>query len=337
MKPPFIVAEISASHLGDRNRAIRLIEVAKDAGANAVKFQFWTPGTMALGEDVVEGGPWAGRKLADLYAEAQTPLEWIPDLMGAGHRAGIEVFGSVFDLSALEELERHGCPRYKIASFEILDLDLIDAVNATGKPVIISTGMANAQEILYAAARVDRTRLTLLHCSSAYPAPVESLNLEAIRTLQRLYGVEVGFSDHTRTTSAAAVAVAAGATVIEKHITLDRTAVGPDAGFAANPGEFKTMVERIHEVAGAMGTGILGCNQDELIHRDLRRTLHYAKDLSTGTMIQRDHLTTCRPGNGLYPIEIDRVLGHPLAFDVRRGDPVTRRSAGLAEIGGASE
>ena len=334
MNPPFIVAEISASHLGDRNRAIRLVEVAKDAGADAVKFQFWTPGTMALGQDVIQAGPWAGRKLSDLYAEAQTPLEWIPGLMAAGRRVGIEVFGSVFDLNALEELERRNCPRYKIASFEILDLDLIDAVNRTGKPVIISTGMANAQEILYAADLVAMDRLTLLHCSSAYPAPLNSLNLEAIRTMQRLYGVAVGFSDHTMTHHAAALAVAAGATMIEKHITLNATDGGPDADFAATPSEFAEMVKEAKATATIMGTGILGCNRDELIHRDLRRTLHYAQDLSTGTMIQRDHLTTCRPGNGLYPVEIERVLNHPIAHDVRRGDPVTRRSAGLAEIGG---
>lgn len=334
VKPPYIVAEVSASHLGSRNRAIDLIYHSKRAGADAVKFQFWTPGTMALGEDVIQAGPWAGRKLSGLYAEAQTPLEWIPDLMAAGARAGIEVFGSVFDHNALEELERHGCPRYKIASFEILDLDLIDAVNATGKPVIISTGMANAQEILYAADRVDRTRLTLLHCSSAYPAPMNSLNLEAIRTLERLYGVPVGFSDHTSGTGAAMMATVAGAVMIEKHITIDPADGGPDAGFAASPYVFEMMVRCVNDVVDAMGTGILGCNQDELIHRDLRRTLHYAQDLSTGTLIQREHITTCRPGNGLYPIEIDRVLNHPLAHDVRRGDPVTRRSAGLAEIGG---
>ena len=334
MKPPYIVAEVSASHLGDLPRALALIEAARDSGADAVKFQFWTPGTMALGEDVIPAGPWAGRKLADLYAEAQTPLEWIPELMGAWRRREIDVFASVFDHNALQELEKHDCPFYKIASFEILDLDLIDAVARTGKPLIISTGMANAQEILHAAARVDQTRLTLLHCSSAYPAPLNSLNLEATRTLERLYGVPVGFSDHTIGSQAAMLATVAGAVMIEKHITLDRADGGPDAGFASTPPEFKAMVQRIKEAVESMGTGILGCNQDELIHRDLRSTLHYAEDLSTGTLIQRSHLTTCRSGNGMYPVEIDRVLGHQLAHDVRRGDPVTRRSAGLAEIGG---
>ena len=318
-----IVAEVSCNHRGSLDTAILLIKEAKNAGADAVKFQFWTPGSMVLDRGYkVQEGPWVGRSLAELYETTQTPLEWIPALMQAGREIGIEVFGSVFDVDALKVLEDQGCPRYKIASFELTDLPLIRAVAATGKPIILSTGMADEREIGQALEAVGRDEgVTLLHCSSAYPAPLESLNLQAMVEMGKAWGLPVGFSDHTIGTDAAAAATAMGAVMIEKHLTT-RFGGGEDAKFSADPVEFWWLVEECRKVAQMKGLGIIGCNPDEEPHRALRRSLYFAWDMDEGVAISPDSVRTARPALGLAPARLPEVIGRTLTRAVRRGEPV---------------
>ena len=323
---PYFVAEISGNHLGSVERALQLIDAAAKAGADAVKIQTWSE--MVVTDYTIPNGPWAGRNLADLYEEVATPWEWHESLFAFARGRGITIFSSVFDTQSLQFLESLDCPMYKISSFELVDRELIRAVAATGKPMILSTGMATADEISRAVCAVNeiirRGRvLTLLKCSSAYPAPIDELNLSAIPVIRERYGVPVGFSDHTIGLTAAKTATALGATMIEKHLTLKRGDGGPDAVFSAEPVEFWAMVQACKDVARCLGNGEIGPTPAEAPQMDLRRSLFYAVDVPRGTVVAPDAIVTARPALGLPPSEKRRILGMALTRDVKRGDPVS--------------
>lgn len=276
MNPPFIVAEISANHLGSKQRALDIIVAAHKAGADAVKFQTFTPEQMVDADKVIEAGPWAGRKAIELYQEAHTPREWHPMLFAAAKACGMVPFSSVFHPDDVDFLETLDCPIYKISSFELLDIPLLRRAAATGKPMMISAGMASREEIGAAIDVVNDTEssvnITLLKCTSAYPANATDANLKTMCDLADFAGIEaVGLSDHTLGIGVAVAAVALGASVIEKHLTMRRTDGGPDAEFSMEPEEFKLMVTECRRAAAAIGTVHYGPTPGEAASLLLRR------------------------------------------------------------------
>lgn len=328
MTKPFIVAEMSANHLGSFDRALKIVEAAAKAGADAIKLQTFDPDEMAA-DYHIQSGPWAGRNLRDLYREARTPRPWHPHLFDAAQANGIECFSTPFSFSDLLFLEALDCPRYKIASFELVDLPLIRRVAKTGKPMIMSTGMATHGEILEAvsAARENGcTDLTLLKCTSGYPAPIAEANLVSMVAL-RSCGTKVGISDHTRGGVLGGVvsicAAFLGADVIEKHLTLSREDGGPDAEFSMDPLEFEGMVVDVRDAAQAYGKVKCGPTESELPQLALRRSLYFARPVKRGQPIVEADLRTARPALGLMPREFDRLIGQAVKRDVEPGQPVT--------------
>ena len=326
MSKPYIVAEISCNHLGSIERALSIIDAAAKAGADAVKLQTWSqmtpPGMAGLS---LATGPWAGRNIVELYEQARTPWDWHESLFAFAISSGIEIFSSVFDLEAIEFLESLGCPRYKISSFELTDLRLIDAVGRTGKPVIMSTGMANREDILNALDMLPPDAdVTLLKCSSAYPAPANEMNLAAIRTMQDDFQVPVGFSDHTFGYGAAVAATALGAVMIEKHLTLRRSDGGPDAGFSSEPEELWNLVQQCRQTALTIGDGVLKPSRSEMPQVDLRRSLYYGKDMAKGTFPPSDDIVSARPALGIFQADYMLMMHLPLTRDVKAGDPVRK-------------
>lgn len=324
-----MVAEMSANHLGTLSRALELVDAAAAAGADAVKLQTWTPGTMVLDRDyVLESGPWAGRNLAGLYEQAFTPWDWHEPIFNRAYAKGLVPFTSVFDLEALRFLEDLGCPMYKIASFEMVDLPLITAVARTGKPMIMSTGMADILEIELAVNAAHKGAadgppdLTLLRCTSDYPANPSDANLKSMGVLQLAFGHSVGLSDHTPGIGVAVVATAMGAEVIEKHLTLQRIDGGPDAGFSLEPAEFAMMVTECRRVVGCMGDGVMNTLSAEDPQRALRRSLHWAADRPAGHVLTAEDFTTARPANGAPISHLPALIGYRLAEDVEAGQPV---------------
>jgi len=328
VKPPFIVAELSANHLGSKERALQIIAAAAHAGADAVKFQAWTPGAMTTGwDDTIRLGPWSGRSLRELYKEAFTPWEWFPDMFNEARRNNMVPFASVFDDGALAFLEDMDCPVYKIASFELVDLELIHKVAAKKKPMVMSTGMADAYEIRRAvetAVGGGCTDLTLLQCTSAYPAPPEDARLLDLKTLRWTYpDVDVGLSDHTMGHTVAAVAAALGAQMIEKHLTMSRAEGGPDAGFSMEPHEFADMVKACKIAVQSMGTRNHAEAKSERPQLDLRRSLYYAKRMPAGTPIGEADMVARRPALGIHPHRRESLLNRVLTRDVMGGQPVS--------------
>lgn len=329
-QPPFIVAELSANHNGSIDRALALVDAAKAAGADAVKLQTYTPDTITLNHDAPEfritGGPWAGRTLYDLYQEAYTPWEWHEALFKRARELDLVVFSSPFDPTAIEFLETLDCPAYKIASFEAVDLPLIRRAAATGKPLVISTGLANEQEIREAvdAARDAGCReLVLLHCVSSYPAPAADSNLLTIPHLSRTFGVPVGLSDHTAGTAVSVAAIALEACLIEKHMTLARADGGPDAAFSLEPDEFGRLVTDCRQAHLALGTVNYGLKQSEASNASFRRSLYFAAPVRKGEIIGPHHVRSVRPGHGLEPKYFDQVIGRRAACDIAFGTPVS--------------
>lgn len=323
MTAPEIVAEISANHLGSIDNAIALIRAAAKAGAQAVKLQTWTSGKMVLDRSlVIQDGPWAGRNIADLYAEAHTPALWHQKLFDVAKEEGIQIFSSVFDAPALALLESLGCPRYKIASFEITDLPLIAMVARTGKPMIISTGMATAAEIndAYMIARTNGcTDITLLKCTSAYPAEPRTANLHAMFPMRGKYKCKVGFSDHTQGIGVAVAAAALGASMIEKHLTLSRAAGGPDAAFSLEPLELEQLCTEALRAYQALGITEFKSVESEQPQRALRRSLYVAKDMAAGEVFAADCLATARPANGISPNQYSKVLNCKAKTSIKAG------------------
>ena len=317
-----IVAEIGANHNGSLARAFRLIDAAKDAGADAVKLQAYTADTLTLDCDgpgfTVTAGPWAGRRLYDLYKEAETPPEWLAPLFAHARKSGILCFASVFDLAGVDRLDYMDCPFYKIASFEITDTGLIEQAGLTGKPVIISTGMASDEEIWAAIDAAATSELTLLHCVSAYPTKPEQANLMRIKQMREEFGFPVGLSDHTLGIAMPVAATALGAWVIEKHLTLSRADGGLDASFSLEPDEFKAMVSAVRETRAAM----LECEPPEP-HKELRRSLYAVKDIAAGEKLTHENIRSIRPGHGLPPWRLWTLIGRVAKQPIARGTPLT--------------
>ncbi len=328
-RPPFVVAELSANHNGEIARAVAIIEAAKEAGADAVKLQTYTPDTITIEHDGpgirVEGGLWDGRTLHDLYGEAQTPWDWHAKLFETGRELGLVVFSSPFDASAVDLLEDLDAPAYKIASFEIVDLPLIERCAATGKPVIISTGMATLGEIeaAVAAARgAGAGGVAVLHCTSGYPTPPEECNLLTLAHIERAFEVVAGLSDHTPGTPVAVAAVALGAAIVEKHLTLDRADGGPDAAFSLEPAELAELVLGCRAAWEARGTVNYDVTPSEAGNRTLRRSLYVVADVAAGEPFTAANVRSIRPGFGLPPAALPRVIGKTAARDLCRGTPL---------------
>lgn len=320
---PFIVAEMSANHLGSLDRAMAIVDAAAEASADAIKLQTWTPDTMCLDRSyTLQSGPWAGRRLFDLYREAHTPWEWHRPIFERARSKGLIPFSAAFDRESVDFLETLGVDRHKVASFELTDLPLIRYAARTGKPLILSTGMASVPEIVAAyAAAGDRKHITLLKCTSAYPARLEDANLATIPDMRQWLGCDVGLSDHTPGYEVAAAAAALGASLIEKHITLSRADGGPDAGFSMEPAEFAAMVKACRTAAVARGQPHYGCTPSE--STVLRRSLHIARDMKAGETLTADSLRTARPAHGLPPAKYHAVLGQTIKQDIRAGTPLT--------------
>lgn len=318
---PYIIAEISCNHLGGLDRAVDLIEAAKLSGADAVKFQCWKDGMMCLGDYQIQGTVWAGSRMRDLYRDAWTPWEWFPKLFAHAARVGIECFASVFDHESLAFLESLNCPRYKIASFEITDLPLIEAVAKTGKPIVISTGMASMDRIHAAAAAAKGVEVTLLKCTSAYPATAACANLATMCDMRGYAKTQAGLSDHTLGLVVPVAATALGATMIEKHLTLCRADGGPDAAFSSEPHEFKAMVDACREAALAIGEVRYGPTVEEKSSLQFRRSLYWARPLREGEIILASDLRTARPALGASPADLPKFITRRVRKDMAYGDP----------------
>ena len=328
-EPPYVIAEMSCNHHGHYDEAARILHAARDAGADALKLQTYTPDTMTLDAPQpwfkIKGTIWDGRDLYELYREAMTPWEWHAPLKKLADSLGIHLFSSPFDATAVDFLEKFGVPAYKIASFENGDLPLIRKIAATGKPVIISTGTATTEEVDEAVKtlRAAGADFVLLKCVSAYPAPPDQMNLRAIPALAARHGVPVGLSDHTLGSAVAVAGAALGACVIEKHLTISRAAGGPDAPFSMEPAEFKDMVSALRVAHSAMGDGALGLAPSEAPSRAFRRSLFVVKDVKAGEVLTAENVRAIRPGNGLPPREYEAVLGRKAKSDIARGTPLS--------------
>lgn len=330
--PPFVIAEISANHNGKIANALKLIEEAAKAGADAVKIQTYRPDTITLASDredfKISGGLWNGRTLFDLYQEAHLPWEWHADLFDYAKQLKIPIFSSPFDFSAIDYLEDLGTPAYKIASFEIVDLPLIDYAARTGKPLIISTGMANKQEISEAIAVAKNAgcnQLAVLHCVSGYPAPAEEYNLKTIKKMSKEFGVPVGLSDHTIGSTCAIASVVMGANIIEKHFTLDRTGGGPDDSFSMEPQDLEQLCRDVKIAWSSIGNATYERTESELGNVKFRRSLYYVNDLEAGSIITVNDIRSVRPGYGLSPKFFDKLVGMPINRDIQKHTPVLKR------------
>jgi len=327
--PPFVICELSGNHNGDLGRALAMIDAAAETGADAIKIQTYTADTITLDVDRpefrIQGGLWDGRTLHDLYREAQTPYEWHPALFEQATKRGVILFSSPFDETAVDLLSRLDAPAYKIASFEAVDLPLIRYAAARGRPLIISTGMANEAEI--AAARDAALAggaggVILLHCVSSYPASFADANLRTVPDMAARFGCPVGLSDHTPGTAASVAAVALGACVIEKHFTLARADGGPDAAFSLEPAEFAALVRDCRDAWASLGRAHYDLLGSEAGNIQFRRSLYIVADVAEGELLTRDHVRSVRPGNGLPPDAINAVLGRPAARALHRGEPL---------------
>jgi pseudaminic acid synthase len=326
--PPFVIAEMSGNHNQSLARALEIVEAAAKSGAHAIKLQTYTPDTMTLDLNEREfhisdpNSLWAGRSLYDLYAEASTPWEWHEPILARARELGIIAFSTPFDATAVEFLERLDVPCYKIASFENIDLPLIRRVAATGKPLIISTGMATVAELdetVRAARDAGCRDLVLLKCTSTYPATPEHTNLRTIPHLRALFACEAGLSDHTMGVGASVAAVALGATVIEKHFTLNRGDGGVDSTFSMEPAEMSELVVETLRAWQALGEVHYGCIDAEKRSIQFRRSLYVVRDLKAGDALTADNVRAIRPGHGLPPKYLDRVVGMRVSRDVARG------------------
>lgn len=328
-QPPYMIAEMSANHNGDAEKALQLIDSAALAGANAVKLQTYTADTLTLDssrEDFkINEGLWAGRTLYELYEEAHTPWEWHKPLFEHARKRGITIFSSPFDRTAIDMLEDLNCPAYKIASFESIDLELIRYAASTGKPLIISTGMADLNEIeesVSAARENGCSALALLHCVSGYPAPPSDYNLKTIADMACRFDVVCGLSDHTLDNTTAIASVVLGACIVEKHFTLDRQGGGPDDSFSLEPNELASLCLDMKSAWSALGCVDYGLKSSESGNIKFRRSLYAVKDIREGEVFTRENIRSIRPGFGLPPRELDRILGRKSVCQITRGAPL---------------
>jgi len=336
-EPPFVIAEVSANHNGDLERAKEIISMAHQRGVDAVKLQTYTPDTMTIYCDdelfQVKEGLWKGYNLYDLYAWAQTPFEWQSELFAHARSLGLTVFSTPFDETAVDLLESLDAPAYKIASFELVDLPLIARVARTGRAMIISTGMASDAEIreaLECASDNGCEEMALLHCISAYPAPIEEANLRTIPVMAERFGVPIGLSDHTLGTTAATAGVALGASLLEKHVMMDRSHGGPDAPFSLEPQELGELTERVREAWLALGSPRSGRSRSEESSVVFRRSVFAVRDIVEGEAFTCENVRVIRPGNGLAPRYYGRVLEGHATRGLRRGEPL--RAADVSSL-----
>ena len=327
----YVIAELSANHGQDLDTALRMVRAAAESGADAVKIQTYTPDTITLDVDsgpfvIEEGSLWAGKTLYELYEQAYTPWEWFPQLNEAAKNSGLTLFSSPFDDSAVEFLEAQDVPAYKVASFELIDHGLVRSVARTGKPMIISTGMASLSEIdeaLSVAREAGANEIALLRCNSGYPTPLSEMDLRTIPNMIDAFGVPVGLSDHTPGTEAAVVARTLGACLLEKHFVLDRNSGALDAEFSLEPTEFARMttaVRNAEEMLGGVRYGPTEREQHSLLHR---RSLFVTRDMTAGEVLTPENVRSVRPGAGLAPKHLDDVLGAAVVTDVPKGTPLS--------------
>jgi len=327
----FIIAELSANHNHDFNIAVKTIEQAAKAGADAIKTQTYTADTITIDCDneyfqIKQGTIWDGKTLYQLYKEAYTPWEWQPKLKEIAEKLGLVFFSSPFDFTAVDFLEKMQVPAYKIASFEITDIPLIEYVAKKGKPVIISTGIATIEDIQLAidtCLKVGNNQIALLKCTSSYPATIDEANLLTIPDLEKRFNITPGLSDHTLSNSVSIAAVALGARIIEKHIILDRCMGGPDASFSIEPNEFAEMVKNIREVEQAKGVVNYELNEKTRKSREFSRSLFTVQDIVAGEAITSENVHSIRPGYGLHPKYLPDVLGKTAKTNINKGTPLS--------------
>ncbi|MBQ4307454.1 MAG: pseudaminic acid synthase [Lachnospiraceae bacterium] len=329
--PTYIVAEMSANHLGDYSRALEIVHAAAEAGADAVKLQTYTADTITIDCDapcfrINTGTIWDGTTYYDLYKEAYTPWEWQPRLMEEAKKLGIACFSSPFDRTAVEFMAEMDMPAYKIASYEIADIPLIRACAEKGKPVILATGIASMEEIrdaLDACRKAGNDQIVLLKCVSAYPAPLEDLNLRMLPTLAKTCGCVTGLSDHSMSSAVAVAAVALGAHMVEKHLTLRREDGGADGSFSMEPGEFAAMVRDIRDVDKALGSSEYALTEQQKEEHIGGRSLFVVKDIAAGEEFSPENIRSIRPGDGLAPKYYDGIMGRRAAAPLKRGKPLS--------------
>lgn len=330
-RPTYVVAEMSANHRQDLGRAEAIVRAARAAGADAIKLQTYTPDTMTIdGANehfrIGPGTAWEGDTLYELYRRAATPWEWHPALRDLALELGLDFFSTPFDGSAVRFLEELAVPAYKVASFEITDVELLEQIGATGKPVIVSTGMATLDEIEEAVRHLRHAGcggLALLKCTSAYPAPVEDINLRTIPHLAAAFDLPVGLSDHTLGVEVPVAAVAVGASIIEKHLTLSRDDPTPDAAFSLEPDEFRAMVAAVRSCEKALGGVVYGVAEAERQSTVFRRSLFAVEDIDEGALLSRENVRSIRPGYGLHPRFLKDVLGRRARHRIARGTPLS--------------
>lgn len=329
-EPPYIIAEMSANHNGDINNAFKIIDVAKATGADAVKLQTYKPDTITLDCDSddfqIHGGLWDGKTLYQLYSEAYMPWEWHKPLFDYAHKLDITIFSSPFDNTAVDLLEDLNAPAYKIASFEAIDLPLIKYVASTGKPVIISTGMANAEEIqeaIEAAREGGCKELAILHCVSGYPAPAADYSLRTIPDMIKRFGLVTGLSDHTIDNTTAISSITLGASIIEKHVTLNRQGGGPDDSFSLEPQELAALRRDTKTAWEALGQVDYGMKSSERGNMKFRRSLYFVKDMEVGDLITEECVRSVRPGFGLAPKYLESLLGKKVIKTIKKNTPAS--------------
>jgi len=330
-KPVYIVAELSANHNQDFDQAVRIIQAAKEAGADAVKLQTYTPDTITIASDregfrIGGGTLWDGRTLYELYSQAYTPWDWQPKLKQVAEDLGLDLFSSPFDATAVDFLEAMNVPAYKLASCELVDIPLIEKIARTGKPMIISTGMAELLEIeeaVQAARGAGASQIVLLKCTSSYPAEPDEMYLRTIPEMEQRFSVPVGLSDHSSGIVVPVAAVALGACIIEKHLTWSRALKGPDDAFSLEPGEFRAMVEAVRTTERALGEVHFGVSSREMKSRVFRRSLFVVQDVKCGQVFTGDNVHSIRPSQGLHTRYFPEVLGKRATRDIERGTPLS--------------
>lgn len=327
--PVFIIAELSANHNGSLETALETVRAAKRSGADCIKLQTYTADTITLDSDkedfVIKGTIWDGKKLHSLYQEAYTPWEWHAEIYKVAKEEGLICFSSPFDKTAVDLLEELNSPAYKIASFEITDIPLIEYVASKGKPIIISTGIAQQEDIelaLDACRRMGNNDIALLKCTSSYPAPIEEANMIMVKDLAERYNVISGLSDHTMGSTVPIVATAFGAKIIEKHFILDRAIGGPDASFSMNEEEFTAMVKAVREAEKAIGVIDYTLTEKQAKGRDFSRSLYIAEDVKAGEVFTEKNLRSVRPGFGLHPKYFNELIGKKAKLDLEKGTPM---------------
>lgn len=328
----YIIAELSANHQGKISEALKLVAAAKEAGADAIKLQTYTPDTMTIDSKkkyfMVGGGtPWDGQSLYELYSTAYTPWEWHAEIQGAAHKLGLDFFSTPFDETAVDFLQKLNVELYKVASFEMVDIPLIEKIASTNKPIIMSTGMGSMAEVRQAVdtvRRVSSSALALLKCTSAYPAPMNAIHLRSMNHLGREFDLPVGLSDHTLGIEVPVAAVALGACIIEKHFTISRDVPGPDISFSLEPAEFSAMVKAVRNIEQALGDEHYQAKASEDKMRKFRRSLFVVKDIKAGELLTKENVRSIRPGDGMPPSELSKVIGRKAKTAIERGTPLSR-------------